>query len=458
VVRSGPSTTCSTCSPTRPGSGLHVGHPEGYTATDIVARYKRMRASTSCTRWAGTPSACPPSSTPSRRAPTRRETTRATSPPSAQLKMPRLLLRLGPRGQHHDPDYYRWTQWIFLKLYERGPGLRGRGPGQLVPRARHRARQRGGHRRRSERGGHPVERRPMRSGCCDHRLRRAPARRPRRPRLARVGQGDAAQLDRQERGRRGRFASRARDRVRVFTTRPDTLFGATYMVLAPEHPLVDEITTAGAARRSRPTSEAARKKRPRPHRPGQGPRPASSPAPTRSTRSTAPRSRSGSPTTCSWATAPARSWPCPPRRARLRVRQASSACPSSRSCERAATTPRSTAAAYTDDGTACGELRPTTGLSTATALKVPSDRDRSPPGSRRRASARQGQLQAARLAVQPPALLGRALPHRAALDDGEPRRRCRGPAGDAAGGRRLQAHRHGRAAAGAPARTGCGST
>ena len=46
------------------GAGLHVGHPEGYTATDIYCRYKRMQGMNACTRWAGTPSACPPSNTP----------------------------------------------------------------------------------------------------------------------------------------------------------------------------------------------------------------------------------------------------------------------------------------------------------------------------------------------------------------------------------------------------------
>ena len=93
--------------------------------------------------------------------------------------------------------------------------------------------------------------------------------------------------------------------ITVFTTRPDTLFGATFMVLAPEHPLVDALTTPeqadavadyrAQAGKPRTTSNA----RTRPAR-----RPACSPARTPPTRSTASRSRCGSPTTCSWATAP----------------------------------------------------------------------------------------------------------------------------------------------------------
>ena len=66
------------------GDGLHVGHPEGYTATDIVCRYQPHAGHAACcTRWAGTPSACRPSSTPRRRAPIRGPRPRRTSPPSA---------------------------------------------------------------------------------------------------------------------------------------------------------------------------------------------------------------------------------------------------------------------------------------------------------------------------------------------------------------------------------------
>ena len=157
---------------------------------------------------------------------------------------------------------------------------------------------------KSEVGGFPVVRRPMRQWMLRiTAYRRALAQRTRRTRLAGVlkemqrnwiGRSEGAEVDFRQIDRIAAIRS-----IRpCFTTRPDTLFGATYMVLAPEHPLVDRIddrrTTAGGARISRAHARA-RATWNGPNWPRK--RPASSPAPSRSIRSTTRRSRSGSPTT-----------------------------------------------------------------------------------------------------------------------------------------------------------------
>ena len=129
-----------------------------------------------------------------------------------------------------------------------------RGAGQLVPGPGHRAGQRGGHRRRPQRARQlpGVQAQPAAVDDAHHRLRRPAARRPGPAGLAGDGQGDAAQLDRPvRRARSVDFPIAGRRPIEVFTTRPDTLFGATYMVLAPEHPLVDALVAGAVAGRHR---------------------------------------------------------------------------------------------------------------------------------------------------------------------------------------------------------------
>jgi leucyl-tRNA synthetase len=101
------------------GDGLHVGHPEGYTATDIVCRFERMRGKACCTRWASMPSGCRPKSTPSR--PTRRRavsTEKNIATFRRQLKMLGFSYDWDRELATTDVEYFRWTQWIFLVLFD----------------------------------------------------------------------------------------------------------------------------------------------------------------------------------------------------------------------------------------------------------------------------------------------------------------------------------------------------
>ena len=233
------------------GSGLHVGHPESYTAIDIVARYKRMKGF----------SVLNPIGFDSFGLPAERAAHARRPPPRRAITRERIayfrtqLQRLGfsfdwsrEVSAPASPDYYHWTQWIFLKLHEQRPRLPRGSAGELVSGAGHGARQRRSGRRPLRGDGRP--RRASQHAAVDaedHRLRPAPARRPRRPRLARGRARDAASVDRPQ-----QKAPRSASQVQgleaegeagsfvVYTTRPDTLFGATYCVLAPEHDLVSQ--------------------------------------------------------------------------------------------------------------------------------------------------------------------------------------------------------------------------
>ncbi|WP_017726508.1 leucine--tRNA ligase [Halalkalibacterium ligniniphilum] len=228
------------------GAGLHVGHPEGYTATDILSRMKRMQGY----------NVLHPMGWDAFGLPAEQYALDTGNDPAEFTKhninnFRRQIKALGfsydwdREVNTTDPEYYKWTQWIFLKLYEKGlayidevavnwcPALGTVLANEEVIDGK------------SERGGHPVERRPMKqwmlkiTAYADRLLE------------------DLEELDWPEsikdmqrnwigrsEGAEVTFPVEGIDEaITVFTTRPDTLFGATYMVLAPEHKLVDKITT-----------------------------------------------------------------------------------------------------------------------------------------------------------------------------------------------------------------------
>ena len=243
---SAPKYYCLDMFPYPSGSGLHVGHMEGYTATDIVSRYKRMRGfnvlhaigwdafGLPAEQYAIETGIHPAVSTAENVATFRR-----------QMKQIGLSYDWSREIDTTDPGYYRWTQWIFLKLFERGLAYVAEVPVNWCPALGTVLANEEVVDGRSERGGHEVVRRPMKqwvlkiTAYADRLLED----------LALVDWPQSTlEMQRNWIGRSiGAEVEFPLDGVpgtmRIFTTRPDTLFGATYMVLAPEHPLVDVLTT-----------------------------------------------------------------------------------------------------------------------------------------------------------------------------------------------------------------------
>jgi leucyl-tRNA synthetase len=230
------------------GDGLHVGHVEGYTATDIVSRYKRMRGFNVMhpTGWDafGLPAeqyaikhGVHPAITTARNIANFRR----------QMKRIGLSYDWDREVDTTDPAYYRWTQWIFLKLFERGLAYVAEVPVNWCPELGTVLSNEEIVDGKSEIGRHDVVRRPMRqwvlkiTAYADRLLDGLEqVDWPNSTRLMQkewIGRSTGADVEFPVEGLHAK--------LRIFTTRPDTLFGATYMVLAPEHPLVPTLTRPG---------------------------------------------------------------------------------------------------------------------------------------------------------------------------------------------------------------------
>ncbi|HTM57031.1 MAG TPA: leucine--tRNA ligase [Candidatus Udaeobacter sp.] len=241
----GPKYYCLDFFPYPSGTGLHVGHLEGYVATDMLSRYKRMRGFNvlHCTGWDafGLPAEEYARRTGVHPAITTRENVANFR---RQMKRAGLSHDWGREIDTTDPGYYRWTQWIFLKLFERGLAYVAEVPVNWCPELGTVLANEEVIDGKSEVGGFEVVRRPMRQWVLkiteyadrlleDLALVDWPESTLEMQRNW-IGRSIGAEVDFRLDGVNGA--------LRIFTTRPDTLFGATYMVLAPEHPLVDAIT------------------------------------------------------------------------------------------------------------------------------------------------------------------------------------------------------------------------
>ena len=302
------------------GDGLHVGHPEGYTATDIVARFERMRGTTVMHPMGFDAFGLPAEEYAIRTGtPPRESTNHNIETFRRQLKMLGFSYDWDREVATTDPEYVRWTQWIFLVLFDTwfDPALqKGRPIAELpIPAAVAAegeaavAKYRDAHRLAyqseapvnwcpalgtvlaneeviggvSERGGHPVVRIPLRQWMLRitayaDRLERElegldwPAS-IKKLQCDWIGRSTGAEVDfsiakegaafqawAQARAQGGFPEKPGADVLRVYTTRPDTLYGVTFLVVAPEHPLLDSLTTPSRREAIREYCEAAARK------------------------------------------------------------------------------------------------------------------------------------------------------------------------------------------------------
>lgn len=230
------------------GKGLHVGHPEGYTATDILARMKRMQGFEVLhpIGWDafGLPAeqyALDTGHDPAQFTEQNIQTFKR------QIKSLGFSYDWDREINTTDPDYYKWTQWIFLQLYKKGLAYMAEVPVNWCPALGTVLANEEVIDGKSERGGFPVIRKPMKqwmlkiTAYADRLLSDLDEldwpESIKEMQRNWIGRSEGAEVVFQVDGHPGKS-------VTVFTTRPDTLFGATYMVLAPEHKLVDKIVTA----------------------------------------------------------------------------------------------------------------------------------------------------------------------------------------------------------------------
>jgi len=244
--RSKPKFYCLDMFPYPSGSGLHVGHLEGYTATDIVSRYKRMKGF-NVLHPMGWDAFGLPAEQYAVKTGVHPAVTTAQNIETFKRQMKRIGLSYDWDRELSttDPAYYRWTQWIFLKLYERGLAYVAEVPVNWCPALGTVLANEEIVDGKSEVGGFDVVRKPMRQWVLkitayadrlldDLKLVEWP---PSTLEMQKnwIGRSIGAEVEFELAGAKGT--------IRIFTTRPDTLFGATYMVMAPEHPLVEVVTT-----------------------------------------------------------------------------------------------------------------------------------------------------------------------------------------------------------------------
>lgn len=231
------------------GEGLHVGHPKGYIATDIISRFKRMNGY----------STLHPMGWDAFGLPAENYAIKNKIHPEKAVKenIKRFKKQLSIIGLDYDwsreinttdPEYYKWTQWIFLQMYKKGLAFQSHEPINWCPSCQTGLANEDLEDGRCERCGSVVEKRPIRqwvlriTDYADRLLNDLETLNwPNHIKEAQrnwIGRSEGAEFDFKIKG--------TEEKITVFTTRADTLFGVTYVVLAPEHPLVAKLSSKAA--------------------------------------------------------------------------------------------------------------------------------------------------------------------------------------------------------------------
>ena len=228
------------------GSGLHVGHPLGYTATDIYSRYKRLQGYNVLHPIGWDAFGLPAEQYALKTGTHPKKTTEKNIERyRKQLKMLGFSYDWDREINTTDPKYYRWTQWIFLQLYNQGLAYEAEVPVNWCPELKAVLSNEEVVDGKSDIGGHPVERVPMRQWM----LKITDYAESLLDGLDNLNWPDSVkELQRNWIGKsKGSIVYFSipilNQNITVYTTRPDTLFGATYIVLSPENPLVEKLVT-----------------------------------------------------------------------------------------------------------------------------------------------------------------------------------------------------------------------
>ena len=245
------------------GAGLHIGHPEGYVASDILARYKKACGFNVLHPMGWDAFGLPAEQYAIKTGTHPSVTTQANVDNfRRQIKSIGFAIDWEREINTTDPNYYQWTQWIFLKLFQRGLAYVAEKPVWWCPKLLAVLANEEVVDGKSEVGNHPVERRNLRQvvlritayaeklldGLDDLDWPDS----TKRQQKAWIGRSEGAEVE---------FSvDNSTEKVTVYTTRPDTLFGATYMVVAPEHPLLTKLVVPEKANEVKAYVEKAAKK------------------------------------------------------------------------------------------------------------------------------------------------------------------------------------------------------